>query len=252
MFETAVVREHAAAQRRYPLFAASVAVHSAIVVAVVIVSIHAVTLPTHPPNEMIRPWISVAPPPPPAQAPPQRHAQQQPAQPHPAAAPHAATAPATMVAPTHVPDAIPAVPPSSNATNLLAAGDPNATGSAAAGVPNGDPNGVGDDVTSTGNVPAADTVFRPGGEVRPAVVLQRVDPAYPRAAINVRLGATVVLQCVIDKNGNVRDAAVVTSSHPAFNEPALAALRQWRFAPGVFHGKPVDTYFELTIRFQAR
>jgi TonB family protein len=251
MFETAVVRERAVAQRRYPLFVASVAVHSVIVVAVVIVSIHAVTLPTHPPSEIV-PFIEVAPPPPPAQAPAQRHVQQQPAQAHAAAAPHAATAPAALTAPNHVPDTIPTVPSSSNATNLLAAGDPNASASTNIGVPNGDPNGVGDDITSTGNVPVPETVFHPGGEVRPATVLQRVDPAYPRAAINVRLGATVVLKCIIDKSGNVRDAEVVTSSHPAFNEPALAALRQWRFAPGVFHGKPVDTFFELTIRFQAR
>jgi protein TonB len=252
MFETAVVRERAVAQRRYPLLVASVAVHSLIVVAVVAVGIHAVELPTHPPSEA-NIYIPVAPPPPPPAAPQQARTQPQPVQPHPAAAtPHVATAPATIVAPTHVPDAIPTVVPSSNATSIAATGDPNASSSVTTGVPGGDPNGVGDDATSTGNVPVPDTIFHPGGEVRPAIVLQRVDPAYPHSALVLHLGGTVVLKCIIGRNGEVRDAEVVTSSHPFFNDPAIAALRQWRFSPGVFRGKPVDTYFELTIRFQAR
>jgi len=251
MFETAVVHERAVAQRRYPLLVASVGVHTAIVVAVVAAGLHALELPTHPPNERTIFIPTAAPPPPPA-APQQARTQPQPAQPHAAAAPHTATAPATIVAPTHISDVIPTVAPSSDATSIATTGDPNATASSNTGVPGGDPNGVGDDATSTGNVPVPDTIFHPGGEVRPAIVLQRVDPAYPHSALVLHLNGTVVLKCIIGRNGEVRDPEVVTSSHPFFNDPAIAALRQWRFAPGVFRGQPVDTYFELTIKFQAR
>jgi TonB family protein len=215
-------------------------------------SIQTVTLPRHPPNE-VRLFFAPAPPPPPAGS-QQPRAQQQPAaQPHAAAAPRVITAPAQTVAPQRIPDTIPNVASSSSTSNVTpGSGDPNAT-SEVLGDPNGDPNSVSSDSTPAAEPPAVpETIFHPGGEVRPAIVLHRVEPAYPHSAVAIRLGGTVVLQCVVDRNGSVRDAQVITSSHPAFNDTALAALRQWRFAPGVFRGKPVDTYFELTIRFESR
>jgi protein TonB len=250
MFETSVVRERAAAQPRYSLLVMSVTVHTAVVIGIVAVSIHSVRPPSHPPNE-IRLYFAPPPPPQPLGT-PQARPQQPPAAPHAASAPHVATAPATVVAPLHIPDAIPTVAPSSVTPGTTpGSGDPNAH-SDTIGVPNGDPNSVSSDITPAAvPAPVPETIFRPGGEVRPAVVLHRVEPAYPHSAAAIRLGGTIVLQCVVDKSGNVRDAQVVTSSHPAFNDPALAALRQWRFSPGVFHGKPVDTYFELTIRFES-
>jgi protein TonB len=116
----------------------------------------------------------------------------------------------------------------------------------------GDLNSVGGDQEAVGTTAVPDTVFRPGADVKPAVVLYRVEPVYPRATLVARMGGTVVLKCIIDKNGNIRDAEVVTSSFAAFNGPALDALQHWRFAPGSLHGKAVDTWFELTIRFQPR
>lgn len=249
MFETSVVRERAAAaQPRYSLLFMSVTVHTAVVIGVLAASISSLRLPLHPPNEV---RFYVAPPPPPQPlGTPQARPHQPPAAPHAASAPHAATAPATVVAPLHIPDVIPNVASSTvTPTTTTGSGDPNAN-SDVVGVPNGDPNSVSSDITPT-PAPVPETIFRPGGEVRPAVVLHRVEPAYPHSAAAIRLGGTIVLQCVVDKSGNVRDAQVVTSSHPAFNDPALAALRQWRFTPGVFRGRPVDTYFELTIRFES-
>jgi outer membrane biosynthesis protein TonB len=45
---------------------------------------------------------------------------------------------------------------------------------------------------------------------------------------------------------------VIRSSFAIFDEPALTALRQWKFAPGVLHGHAVETWFELTVAFQPR
>jgi protein TonB len=250
MFETSVVHERAVARRRYNLLFMSVVAHTLVVAAVVSVSLHTVTLPMHPPNEL-RVFFAPAPPPPPAGS-QQPRAQQPPAaQPHAAAAPRVTTAPAPLVAPQRIPDAIPTVAPSSTPNATAGNGDPNAV-SNVIGDPNGDPNSVSSDTPIAAAAPVPETIFHPGGDVRPPLVLHRVEPAYPHSAVAIRLGGTVVLQCIVDKSGSVRDAQVVTSSHPAFNEPALAALRQWRFSPGIFRGKPVETYFELTIRFQSR
>lgn len=248
MFETSVVQERVA-QRRYGLLSVSFAVHSLVVIAVVAAGISSTSLPKDPPREFPV-FFQAAPIP---QPPPAAHvaATPQPAQ-HPAASsmPHAASAPATITTPATIPDTIPNVPATSNDASLTVG---NSTGTDTSNVI-GDPNSVdvGQGQAATDVTPVPDTIFHPGGEVRPAVVLQRVEPQYPRAVLASRMGGTVVLKCVIDKNGDVRDVEVVTSSFGAFEAPALEALRKWRFAPGSFRGKPVDSWFELTIKFVPR
>ena len=248
MFETSVVQARVA-QRRYSVLSVSLAAHSLVIVAVIAASLSSMSFPKAPPHEYQSFFRPAEPPPPPA-AP--RHATEQPAQAHPATSvvtnlPHAPAIP-TQVTPQRIPDTIPLVPSSSSDTTSLS----NATTTGGGGNDIGDSNSIDIGQPATSGTPAADTIFHPGAEVRPAVVLYRVEPQYPRGAVVARISGVVVLKCVIDKNGNVRDPEVVTSSFGAFNQPALDALQHWRFAPGSFRGKAVDTWFELTIRFQPR
>lgn len=249
MFETSVVQARVA-QRRYSLLSVSLAAHSLVIIAVLAASIASVSFPKAPPHEYQVFYQQAAPPPPPA-AP--RQPVQQPVQAHPAATtpavvPHAALTPMPLT-PNQIPNSIPNVPAASSNDSGPAIGNSTTPGS---GSDIGDPNGVDIGQTAANTTPVADTVFHPGAEVKPAVVLYRVEPQFPPAALRIHMAGTVVLKCIVDKNGNVRDAEVVTSSFGAFNEPALNALQQWRFAPGSFRGKAVDTWFELTIRFQPR
>jgi len=250
MFETSVVRERVA-QRRFSLLSVSLAAHSLVIIAVLAASIMSISFPKAPPLEYAVIYQQAPPPPPPAA--PRQPVQQPPAQAHPATTvpsvvPHAAVTPMPLT-PLTIPNSIPTVSSTSNDVGP-AIGNPLTPGTGGSDV--GDPNGVDIGQPATNSTPAADTVFHPGADVKPASVIFRVEPQYPRGALQIRMGGTVVVKCIIDKNGNVRDAEVVTSSFAAFNEPALNALQQWRFAPGSFHGKPVDTWFELTIRFQPR
>ena len=66
------------------------------------------------------------------------------------------------------------------------------------------------------------------------------------------MSGSVVLQCVIDKTGHIRDVHVVNSSFGAFEQPAIDAVQQWLFSPGTLNGQPVDVLFELTVKFQVR
>jgi protein TonB len=252
MFETSVVHARVA-QRRYTLLSVSLAAHSLVIIAVLAASITSMSFPKEPPQEYKVFFQQAAPPPPPAA--PRQATQQPPAQPHPATTvpavvPHAALTPMPLT-PIHIPDTIPLVPLSSSASPSNTIGIPSGTATTTGnGSSGGDPNAVPSDQPAANSTPAPDTVFHPGADVKPASVIHCVDPQYPQGALRIRMGGTVVVKCIIDKYGNVRDAEVVTSSFAAFNEPALNALQQWRFAPGSFHGKPVDTWFELTIRFQ--
>lgn len=249
MFETSVVQARVV-QRRFSLLSVSLAAHSLVIIAVLAASITSISFPKAPPREEMI-FIPQAPPPPPPAAP--RQPVQQQVQAHRAAAtpvvPRAAVTPLPLT-PSHIPDVIPTVPLASNDSGPAIGG--STTPGTGSGSDTGDPNGVDIGQPAANTTPVADTVFHPGAEVKPAVVIYRVEPQFPQAALRIHMGGTVVVKCIVDKNGNVRDPEVVTSSFGAFNEPALNALQQWRFAPGSFRGKAVDTWFELTIRFQPR
>ncbi len=241
MFDTSLVRSRAvAAPSRYGLLTASVILHSALVAAAITASVSATRFPLEAPDQLAL-FRPVDPPiiPPPLGI--------RPAQPRPR--PAAPSAPHQAVTPGQIPDEIPMVEP-----GVAASAVDGGIGRGEA--PVGDPNGV---VGGVGEVPTAvqpeprQTPFVPGGEVHPARVLHRVQPAYPASMIPIRLqNVTVRVHAVIDKEGHIRDARVVDSSWTPFNEAVLRALEQWTFAPGTLRGQPVDTYFELTVRFQVR
>ena len=90
------------------------------------------------------------------------------------------------------------------------------------------------------------------GEVKAPVVIRRVLPEYPRVAVLGRINGWVIVECIIDKTGHIRDAKVLKSSFAAFERPALDAVQEWVFSPGTLHGQAVDTIFDLTVTFQVR
>jgi len=119
-------------------------------------------------------------------------------------------------------------------------------------VPWGVPHGIGVD-----GPPAADIVpvtpdvpIRVTGDVKAPVVIRRVTPLYPKPAVAIHLNGYTIVECIIDKTGRVRDAKVLRSSSPLFNQSAVDAVLQWQFAPGSLHGTAVDTIFDLTVTFQ--
>jgi TonB family protein len=144
--------------------------------------------------------------------------------------------------------------PSSSEATTTGPGDAQVPGPV--GVPWGDPNGVGDlDAlpSAPAGPPADDTVYTPGvGGVTSPVLIRRVDPAYPEALRRTRMNATVVVRCIIDKNGQVRDPQVILGSMPPFNDAVVHAVSQWRYRPGSLRGAAVETYLEVKVTFTTR
>ena len=245
MFETSVVRVRAAAApRRVGLLTASIAVHSLIIIAAVAVTVSSVEFPTRAPNEMrlFRPIAAISIPP--ALGTP--HTAPRPAAPAPAA-PRPAPAPTVVTAPAIVPDVVPSA--ASVAATDSAATTPGG-GPGTVGRPDGVPGGVGDTAAPAG--PPGDAVLVPGGEVKSATVIHRVEPIFPPAALAARMNGTVVVRCIIGKDGTCRDAEVASTTMAIFNQAAIDAVRQWRFEPGTYRGQLFDTYFELTVKFNVR
>jgi RNA polymerase sigma factor (sigma-70 family) len=85
-------------------------------------------------------------------------------------------------------------------------------------------------------------------EVMPRPV-QQVPPIYPAGMRQFGISGRVVVSFVIGSDGAVADAKVRSSTHSAFEEPALAALAEWKFAPGQKAGEAVNTRVEMALVF---
>lgn len=75
-------------------------------------------------------------------------------------------------------------------------------------------------------------------------------PMYPSQLRSKKLEGVVTLIFVVDETGKVTTPRVEDSTHPAFDKPALEALRQWRFEPALRGGKRVPWKMRVGIRFQ--
>ena len=233
MFETAVVRARAADRR---LLSLSVLAHSAIVAAVLAASVASTRLPTEAPKQMMpviytRPLPAmVTPTPPRAPAP---HLGKP--------APGQARLPVlhTLTAPQVIPATIPSVLP---AADSLPSDD--------IGVLEGKKDSVGNDPQAPPD-PSGPLVAGTGGVTSP-VAIHRVEPVFPPAMLRAGMGGWVVMQCIIDRSGHIRDVSVVRSSFGAFEQPAIDAVQKWVFMPGTLNRQPVDVIFELTVKFEVR
>lgn len=90
----------------------------------------------------------------------------------------------------------------------------------------------------------------PGKDITPPRWVRRVDPDYPLALRTSGLRGTVTVQFVVNIEGQVQNPVIVSSLNPAFNEPALQAVRKWTFEPGRSDGVPINTTMRQTIFFE--
>lgn len=83
---------------------------------------------------------------------------------------------------------------------------------------------------------------------RPRVIFQAV-PGYPPELRGRQ--ATVYVVFMVDREGRVTALKVERSTDPAFERPALEAVRQWRFEPGTRKGEKVQFKMRVPITFNA-
>ncbi len=64
------------------------------------------------------------------------------------------------------------------------------------------------------------------------------------------LEGNVLVDFLVDTQGNVRQAYAIRSNNPAFEPGALAAVRRWHFQPGLKDGNPVVCHMQVPIVFE--
>jgi len=92
------------------------------------------------------------------------------------------------------------------------------------------------------------------GPVRVAVLpepprkIVDVRPIYPEVARIARKEGMVILEAVLDQGGHVTQLRVLRSE-PLLDQAAIEAVRQWRYSPTIYYGKPVSVLMTITVRF---
>jgi TonB family protein len=77
---------------------------------------------------------------------------------------------------------------------------------------------------------------------------KHVQPVYPKEALAEGIRGIVILDLVIDTEGHVVETTVIRSI-PGLDEAALAAVRQWRYAPVKVDGRPASVRLTVPITF---
>jgi protein TonB len=159
-----------------------------------------------------------------------------------------------LLAPTYIPRQVAQIkeaPLEADAFAGIAGGVPG-------GVPGGTMGGVIGGIiggTPTAFKPAAPTnegrkqPLRVGGRVREPRVITKVAPEYPALARQSHLSGEVVIDTVLDEQGNVTDMKIV-SGPPLLYNAALVALGKWKYEPTYLNEQPIAVRMIVTVRFQ--
>jgi periplasmic protein TonB len=103
-------------------------------------------------------------------------------------------------------------------------------------------------------LPAPPDPPKPQGPVRVALLPESprktvdVHPIYPEVARAARVEGTVILEAVLDSTGRVTQLKVIRSV-PLLDQAAVDAVRQWRYTPSTYGGRPVSVLMTITVRF---
>jgi TonB family protein len=82
-----------------------------------------------------------------------------------------------------------------------------------------------------------------------SMLVRKVDPEYPAAALQYRIQGSVRFAAVIGKDGRIERLRLI-SGHPLLVDAAKAAAEQWIYRPTLRDGKPVRVLTEIEIRFR--
>ena len=94
-------------------------------------------------------------------------------------------------------------------------------------------------------------LFNVGDLDNPPVARVRQAPSYPYDMRRAGINGTVVVEFIINTEGDVIQTQVVRSSHREFEMPALQAVQKWKFKPGRKGGRVVNVRASQLLEFNA-
>lgn len=97
--------------------------------------------------------------------------------------------------------------------------------------------------------PSPPQPIRVGGDITEPALLYRAHPEYPQIAQAAMLEGIVILEATVDGDGRVESVRVLRSKGALLDRAAIDAVKQWRYSPLIFHGKPHPFILTVTVSF---
>ncbi len=105
-------------------------------------------------------------------------------------------------------------------------------------------------VSASPNLPKPSlATLRVSQGVSQGLLIKRVQPKYPQAALAAHTQGAVQIEATVNKEGSVINLKVL-SGDPVLAHAALEAVRQWRYKPYYLDGEPVEIQTQITINFK--
>ena len=156
-------------------------------------------------------------------------------------------APVARLAPSPAPEALPVAPPPPAVASPPAAAPPPAVPAAAEAAPAPAPAAV--PVPAAALTSSVDLTYYNARDldVQPHA-LRVIRPDYPVEADRQRVSGTLRLQLKLEADGRVSDIEVVSATPPGvFEDSAIKAFRDARFAPAQKNGRPVRALVVIEV-----
>jgi periplasmic protein TonB len=93
---------------------------------------------------------------------------------------------------------------------------------------------------------------RIGALIKAPELVHKVQPAYPDIAVAAQLEGVVILEATVGADGQVDSVRVLTSQNHLLDMAAVAAVKQWRYAPLLLNGTPAAFVLTVTVEFSLR
>jgi periplasmic protein TonB len=93
-------------------------------------------------------------------------------------------------------------------------------------------------------------VMRPGGGVSAPQVIYSVDPEFSDEARRAKYQGVCVVGLIVDAQGNPQHVRVVRPLGMGLDEKAIAAVKQYRFKPSYYQGRPAAVEVNIEVNFR--
>lgn len=85
--------------------------------------------------------------------------------------------------------------------------------------------------------------------VTSGLLINKVQPIYPKKARRKRIEGVVVMTARISRQGDITDLQVV-SGDPMLAKAAMDAVEQWKYRPYLFNGDAVEVETQILVNFR--
>jgi TonB family protein len=114
--------------------------------------------------------------------------------------------------------------------------------------PQGTPSSVPEPASKTSSGTETTPPVHVAGIQTQANLIHQVAPVYPQPAKNAHVSGTVLLHCIIGKDGTVQSVKYV-SGPSLLMKSAMDAVRQWKYKPTSVNGKDVQVDTTVSVIF---